>query len=135
MRKLHSKAWPSDAKDTFQLGLQLCLATQRSVSIKVHRVHYFYQNTTITVNGVEHQTLEKKENGLNDSQQQLQYYINATRLKIRPQDAQTKYLKFRRTERTSRCASDINLHCALTSPNFWIKMFHVTFWCSALRFF
>ena len=48
-----------------------------------------YQNTKFTVNGVEHQTLEKLEIGLIDSQQQSQCYINTIPGKTTPQVAQT----------------------------------------------
>ena len=48
-----------------------------------------YQNTKITVNGVEHQTIEKMENGLILSRQQSLCYINTTPGTARPQNAQT----------------------------------------------
>ena len=48
-----------------------------------------YWNTHITLNGVEKQTIEKLENGLIDSQQPSQCYINATCGKARPQNVET----------------------------------------------
>ena len=44
--------------------------------------------------------------------------ISTFRGTAKPQDAQTEKMKLHRTERTSRCASDINPHCAFSSPNF-----------------
>ena len=124
---------------SFQLTLQLGPLTQKTerevYPIKFTESINTYRNTKITVNGVEHQTLEKLENGLIYSQQQLLCYINTTRCKTRPQDAQTENIKLHRTERTSRCASDINLHYAFSSLNFFFKMFQVTFWCSPIRSF
>ena len=60
--------------------LQLCWPTHRSerevLSIISTEFIGIYQNTKITVNRVEHQTLENLENGLIASQQQSQCYIN-----------------------------------------------------------
>ena len=94
-----------------------------------------YRKTKITKFRVEHQTLEILETGIIDSRQQSQCYINTTRRKTRPQDAQTLDAELHRTEKISRFSSDINPHCAFTSANFRFKMFQVTFWSSPIRFF
>ena len=47
-----------------------------------------YHKTKIAINEVEHQSLEKLENGLIGSQQQSQCFINTTRGETRRQDAQ-----------------------------------------------
>ena len=108
-------------KRLIPITLQLCLSTQRNerdvYPLKSTESFIIYENTKLSVNGVEHQSLEL-ENGLNDFQQESQCYINTFRGTAKPQDAQTEKMKLHRTERTSRCASDINPHCAFSSPNF-----------------
>ena len=48
-------------------------------SLKSRESISIYQNTKVTVNGEEHQTSERLENGLIDSQQQSECYFNTTR--------------------------------------------------------
>ena len=83
----------SNLNDSFQLTLQPCPPTQFSEGgvypLKSRESINIYQNTQITVNGVENQILEKTKNGPTDCQQQSQCYINTTRGKFSPQDVQT----------------------------------------------
>ena len=69
-------------KRLIPITLQLFLPTQRNerdkYPLKSTESIIIYENTKLSVNGVEHQLLEL-ENGLNDFQQQSQCYINFSR--------------------------------------------------------